>query len=814
MNLIRSALSVKSKASNAESPGVDPESRLQRRHDFWHIRPWELERVLPTKRNYAFPESDLLTNLVTIYFTQLAPMMPLLHRPTFMKAFDNGLHLRDDKFGALVLLVCATASRYSDDPRTLLEGGHLHSAGWKWFSQVEPFTSAVLCNPELYDLQVAVLSVIYVHGMLPPHEAWIMVGIGLRLAQDLGAHSRQSHRTALTVEDELLKRAFWALLVFDVWTSSYLGRPLAISEESYDVELPVECDDEYWENADSALAFKQPPGKPCQVSYFIHLIKINLLHSHALRTIYSVNKYGPMAGTREKGWEELTVTSLDSALNSWFDSLPDHLRWDPQRENQTFFVQSAALHVAYYFIQITIHRPFIPTFGKESSLSFPAFAICGSAARASSHVADALRKRCPIATTPNIILPTFVTGVILLLSLWGAKRTGTSSDPAREIQDVYKCAKLLDMAESRWTVAGRLRDLLTDLTTAGDFTVPAESPPSNKRERDDSDNESQQPSSPPTLTDHPRRSASMGSPPYAPIRKAQVPDTAPLRASTRPGAEFTSLPNAAPVSLPSHVPAAAVKREVQSNMFGQPVHPTHPNKVGSMFMPQPYGGGYLPLGGSSGLGQATPGLQSSAPASRQAVASFRSNSSLPSVSGTAGLSAMPTVYNVNKGTPPLSTGAGGTPLSPGLNNVMPATSGLYSFSPVSTPTSTSASISSSASSPQSGFQPGNDFGTSNNGAGGGVFDMQGMDMEFGGYGVPMADKEAMLRHFAPAMSQDGQIGVDRDTMMMWTAMPATLETQDWEMYLSSMLGIGATNGAGPDGSVGVDAGVDGMGRFL
>ena len=31
-----------------------------------------------------------------------------------------------------------------------------------------------------------------------------------------------------------------------------------------------------------------------------------------------------MAGSREKGWEEHTVTSLDSALNSWFDSLPDH----------------------------------------------------------------------------------------------------------------------------------------------------------------------------------------------------------------------------------------------------------------------------------------------------------------------------------------------------------------------------------------------------------------------------------------------------------------------------------------------------------
>ena len=39
INLIRSALSVKNKASNAESPGVDSEPRLQRRHDFWHIRP-------------------------------------------------------------------------------------------------------------------------------------------------------------------------------------------------------------------------------------------------------------------------------------------------------------------------------------------------------------------------------------------------------------------------------------------------------------------------------------------------------------------------------------------------------------------------------------------------------------------------------------------------------------------------------------------------------------------------------------------------------------------------------------------------------
>jgi len=97
----------------------------------------------------------------------------------------------------------------------------------------------------------------------------------------------------------------------------------------------------------------------------------------------------------------------------------------------------------------------------------------------------------------------------------------------------------------------------------------------------------------------------------------------------------------------------------------------------------------------------------------------------------------------------------------------------------------------------------------------------------GGYGGGGgADREAMLRQFAPAatISQDGQIGVDRDTMMMWSAMPSTFETQDWETYLSSMLGIGAVaapavpahddRGAAAAATTATTAVVDGMGRFL
>lgn len=53
------------------------------------------------------------------------------------------------------------------------------------------------------------LAVQFLQGSSAPQSCWTMVGIGIRLAQDVGAHRRKVHQRALTVEDELWKRAFW-----------------------------------------------------------------------------------------------------------------------------------------------------------------------------------------------------------------------------------------------------------------------------------------------------------------------------------------------------------------------------------------------------------------------------------------------------------------------------------------------------------------------------------------------------------------------------------------------------------------------------
>lgn len=89
--------------------------------------------------------------------------------------------------------------------------------------------------------------------------------------------------------------------------SSALGRPCCIQDEeyvnaactfaslylqnsSYDLDFPVECDDEYWYTDDPSLAFKQPPGKPSKVSFFRHFIKLCQIHGRALRTIVRLSE--------------------------------------------------------------------------------------------------------------------------------------------------------------------------------------------------------------------------------------------------------------------------------------------------------------------------------------------------------------------------------------------------------------------------------------------------------------------------------------------------------------------------------------------
>lgn len=167
-----------------------------------------------------------------LYFENCNVYLPLLHRPTFQRNLQQGLHLTNDSFGATVLMMCALGAKFSDDPRTLLDGSSTHSSGWKWFKCVQDARRAFRSAPPcIYDLQmyavstypdsrrnhspltlcIALLQMVaeFVHSSPLAGCSPVVIGAGVRTAQDLGAHRRKVYATLPADEGESLKRAFW-----------------------------------------------------------------------------------------------------------------------------------------------------------------------------------------------------------------------------------------------------------------------------------------------------------------------------------------------------------------------------------------------------------------------------------------------------------------------------------------------------------------------------------------------------------------------------------------------------------------------------
>ncbi|KAJ6572269.1 hypothetical protein B0H19DRAFT_1133148 [Mycena capillaripes] len=284
-------------------------------------------------------------------------------------------------------------------------------------------------------------------------QCWALVGIGLRMAYDVGAHRRiRSNHGEDPVEAELYKRVFWILLCSDLITSSLLGRPRSAAIKELDIDLPVPLEGE----------------GPIIVVYSSLLLNLIEIWGRVQDEIYPIKR-------KDQNYQVIVV-ELDSALNKWVDSVPHQLRWDPNQPDLNLLNQSACLYATYY---ILLHRPFIPSPGTHSSLSshqisFPSLAICANAARSCGHVMDVQSKRAPGPLyNPQIISCMFNCAIVLLMNVYQRSRPTTD-------QSVQKCLDVLRVYERRWQIAGRHADIIVGMLNMNE---PSATPPSLKRAR-------------------------------------------------------------------------------------------------------------------------------------------------------------------------------------------------------------------------------------------------------------------------------------------------------------------------------------------
>lgn len=204
---------------------------------------------------------DLAEELIRIFFEKIQPWLPLLHRPRFnaryMAAPSNGLSRMDGYSLEDALLLAgmfSLAARFSNHTKL----SHLTPSerGANFVSKARYLYDEARLTIEpstLPYLQGCILLAFYMYTSGPCPRGWILTGVCVRMAYELGIHTMDADSEdglldpAKWSAEEELRRAWWLVWELDAFGSTISKRPYAIDRRRMVVKLPV-SDDAWFSN--------------------------------------------------------------------------------------------------------------------------------------------------------------------------------------------------------------------------------------------------------------------------------------------------------------------------------------------------------------------------------------------------------------------------------------------------------------------------------------------------------------------------------------------------------------------------------------
>ncbi|KAG1507865.1 hypothetical protein G6F47_005754 [Rhizopus delemar] len=253
---------------------------------------------------------SVIVSLVNVYFDS-NPLLPILDREEYMNAFEGKTSPPPSPL--LTYSICAYACFLirSDDP--LFENA---SVKRDEIYRILTDRAAVLFRTVYLVPRIATIQALVLIANQPvysgiSHKNWILAGMAVRMAQDLGLH-----RTLKTVDaadfNKKRKRIWYSVYVTDRWCCAIMGRPLAIADSDCDVELSLT--DTLYPNED--------------LTTFFSFVKLSEILGDVLCHVYSAR--AKAQGYLTKAMEQ-TVSGLQRMLEQWYANVPEiYAQADPR----------------------------------------------------------------------------------------------------------------------------------------------------------------------------------------------------------------------------------------------------------------------------------------------------------------------------------------------------------------------------------------------------------------------------------------------------------------------------------------------------
>ncbi|EJU03920.1 hypothetical protein DACRYDRAFT_115214 [Dacryopinax primogenitus] len=407
----------------------------------------------------AWPEPDLAMLLINAFFERWNSVLPLLHRPTFMRQYADPAMRQDNTWVAVAFGVFAIATKYVDDPRALGQpdaAGHYFYAGIKYWKEIIRVGSPLYAPPSLFRLQALILFTYFLGGQpLFPSSGWALIGLGLRYVQDAGMHLKREwlkRAQAHPFEYEMRKRVFWVLYIMERTMALEMDRSFCMPEQDYDVDLLLELDD-------AALdLMQQGQENPIGFSHRIASlnVRIRLLQfaSHKRDELHMIRHYSGNVHDREVNYLNVVRTRLEHLRGN----IHKDLVYKPDQTDREKFLFSSLIHVQYYWVQLILYRPF---FSKSKRAAHSQVPVLSISTCASHEIANALNKlrlqNLLVGRIHEASLSGFVAGSVLLMNMWERKNL-------EGMKEVELCLETLRSLEDRWQFPGLLYDVLRNFS--------------------------------------------------------------------------------------------------------------------------------------------------------------------------------------------------------------------------------------------------------------------------------------------------------------------------------------------------------------
>jgi len=179
-----------------------------------------------TESSMMLPRRPVADGLLHSFFTFAHDFLPIFHKPAFQRRYEslwvssapsrpNGIHekFEDGVFLATLNVCFALGSLFSE----LIADEDRESTGDEYYQRSRALTNFDICDASsLSTVRLQLVTGLYLQTTPHASRCWNVVGMAIRLAQDLGLHRDPSgHAQSDSVEVEMKRRVWYSCAVMD-----------------------------------------------------------------------------------------------------------------------------------------------------------------------------------------------------------------------------------------------------------------------------------------------------------------------------------------------------------------------------------------------------------------------------------------------------------------------------------------------------------------------------------------------------------------------------------------------------------------------